>query len=329
MDIRIKRALVTGAHGFVGRHVARRLADAGWYIAGIGHGDWDAEEHRACGVVDWTSGDITPEALQGFDRIQLIVHCAGGASVAASLIDPHADFRRTVTTTADVLDFARRQSPPAAVVYPSSVAVHGVTSLDVISEDAPLRPVSPYGLHKKIAEDLCRFHAQHWDVPVAIVRLFSVYGRGLRKQLLWDACNKIAGDELVFFGTGDEARDWLHVDDAAALLIAAAGHVALDAPVVNGGTGTGTATRDVVRGLCRLLGHAAEPRFSGVSRPGDPPRYVADTARSRAWGWESQRSLEDGLDDYARWFRTLPQGQVRDRGLHTRAAQDATASDRR
>jgi UDP-glucose 4-epimerase len=281
------------------------LAHAGWYVAGIGHGDWGVEEPGAFGVVDWKRVDIVPESLQSFDRIQLIVHCAGGASVAASLIDPDADFRRTVTTTSSVLDFARRHSPPVPVVYPSSVAVHGVTPLEMVREDAPLQPVSPYGLHKKIAEDLCCFHAQNWHVPVAIVRLFSVYGPGLRKQLLWDACNKIAGGEFVFFGTGDETRDWLHVNDAAALLVAAARHVALDAPVVNGGTGTGTSTRDVIRALCRLLGQTAEPQFSGIPRPGDPPRYVADTARSRAWGWESQQSLEDGLSDYVRWFRTL------------------------
>jgi len=299
----IMKALVTGAHGFLGRHVARGLAEAGWRVTGIGHGDWPAATQRSFGLAAWRTADITAEALAGVGDVDLIVHCAGGGSVAASLADPPADFARTVQTTAAVLDFARRQARPPRIVYPSSPAVHGASAGGVMREDKARDPISPYGLHKKMAEDLCRFHAAQYGIPVAIVRLFSVYGAGLRKQLLWDACNKIAAGDAMFAGTGDEVRDWLHIDDAVALLLVAAEKAAPACPTVDGGTGIGTANRAVLQALCDLLDRGAAPSFSGASRAGDPPRYVADIAAARRWGWEPRRALADGLGLYVRWFK--------------------------
>jgi UDP-glucose 4-epimerase len=297
------QALVTGAVGFLGRHVARGLAAAGWRVAGVGHGDWDAAERRCFGVGDWRVGDVTADTLASFGDPDLIVHCAGGGSVAASLADPPADFARTVATTATVLDFARRRKRPPRIVYPSSPAVYGANAGSAAHTDAALAPISPYGLHKKMAEDLCRFHAAQYGLPVAIVRLFSVYGAGLRKQLLWDACSKIAGGRAVFAGTGDEVRDWLHIDDAVALLLLAADHATGDCPTVEGGTGIGTPNRAVLRSLCTLLERSTSPAFSGTARAGDPPRYVADIAAARRWGWEPRRALADGLALYAGWFK--------------------------
>jgi UDP-glucose 4-epimerase len=297
------KALVTGAHGFIGRHVARGLARVGWRVVGLGHGGWSEAEHRAYGIATWRAGDVSHETLNAIEPPDLIVHCAGSGSVAASVAEPYADFARTVATTAIVLDFARRQKREVRIVFPSSPAVYGATEFEAIPEDAPLKPVSPYGVHKRLAEDLCRFHAGQYGLPIAIVRLFSVYGSGLRKQLLWDACCKIARGDLAFFGTGDEVRDWLHIDDAVALLLVAAKHASPEAPTINGGTGIGTANRDVLAWVCSMLRRGAAPCFTGAARAGDPPRYVADITRARQWEWQPHRKLRDGLADYVRWFK--------------------------
>jgi UDP-glucose 4-epimerase len=298
-----RTALVTGAAGFIGRYVARRLAREGWSVVGIGHGAWAEEERSVHGVAAWHAGDVGPESLQALGDPDLIVHCAGSGSVAASIADPYADFVRTVATCAAVLDFARRRKRPPRIVYPSSPAVCAAAGEGAIAEDAAAAPISPYGEHKRLAEDLCRFHAAQYGIPVAIVRLFSVYGAGLRKQLLWDACTKIASGDPSFSGTGEEVRDWLHVDDAVALLLLAGERAAPACPVVNGGTGVGTANRSVLQALCDRLKPGASPCFSGAARAGDPPRYVADIGEARRWGWSPRRALAEGLADYVRWFR--------------------------
>jgi UDP-glucose 4-epimerase len=206
-------------------------------------------------------------------------------------------------TTLEVLEFLRTCSPASALVYPSSAAVYGRAASMPIREDAPLNPTSPYGVHKKAAEDLCRSYARSYGIRVAIVRLFSAYGAELRKQLLWDACRKgIAGDGS-FAGTGRETRDWIHADDVAALLIAAADHAGPEAVIVNGATGEEVAIDAVLGVLFDALGITDPPRFTGLSRPGDPARYAGDPSRAAAWGWSPTRTWADGVREYARWYR--------------------------
>jgi len=163
--------------------------------------------------------------------------------------------------------------------------------------------VSPYGVHKKIGEELCLSYARHFGESVVVVRLFSVYGAGLRKQLLWDASLKLSDSGNTFFGSGTETRDWLHVRDAASLLLAASSHAAPEAPVLNGGTGRGVAVGDLIGELFSCFGRTDTPRFSGVTRSGDPLHYVADMSRLREWDWRPRVPWREGVREYAAWFR--------------------------
>lgn len=293
--------LVTGAHGFIGRHVARRLAAQGDRVIGIGHGRWDA---AAAWGVEWVEGEVDLPTLAAHgEELALLVHCAGSGSVPASFADPAADFARTVDTTLAVVEFVRRHAPNARLVLPSSAAVYGRAERMPIAVDAPLAPLSPYGVHKRIAEELVRSHARHFGVRAAIVRLFSIYGVGLRKQLLWDACRKLSAGDATFGGDGGETRDWLHVEDAAALLIAAGNLASADCPAVNGGMGEGVPIRAVVEPLAALLA-APAPVFSGEARAGDPRDFVADVSGARALDWRPERDLATELAAYAAWFRS-------------------------
>lgn len=300
-------AFVTGAAGFIGRHVCMELARQGWRVSGMGYGDWTVEDRKAWGMAGaWRSEGVSPGALEALAQSEgepeILIHCAGGSSVAFSLAKPREDFEQTVTTTANVLEFARRRAGRLAIVYPSSAAVYGAATVGSLSEGMPPRPVSPYGVHKRMAEELCQSYAGHWNVPVAVVRLFSVYGAGLRKQLLWDACVKARTGEFVFSGSGEEVRDWIHVSDAAALLVLAAEKASPACPVVNGGTGAGRSVRNVLTCLGRLWRPVLVPRFSGEARRGDPPSYVADVSSLRAWGFRPAVDMDKALADYIRWF---------------------------
>jgi UDP-glucose 4-epimerase len=298
------QVLVTGANGFLGRHVARLFADKGHTVLGTGHGNWSQEEWESWGLSEWRCADVTLHELKRYARAPtILVHCAGGGSVPFSIEDPLSDFKRTVETTAHVLEYVRTVAPSCRIVYPSSASVYGSVKQLPIREDCGAAPISQYGVHKLMAEQLVASYARQFGTLASIVRLFSVYGRGLRKQLLWDACRKFAHGDNQFMGTGNEIRDWLHVEDATELLLAAAAHASPKCPIVNGGSGEGTSVRDV---LCHLgscfLQSTLRPTFSGAQRRGDPPSYIADIEASRSWGWLPKVRWKRGVEDYAAWW---------------------------
>jgi UDP-glucose 4-epimerase len=296
--------LVTGANGFLGRHVCRIAAQRGDHVIGIGHGDWAEETWRRWGLSAWHELDVTLASLVAHAGTpDLVIHCAGSSSVGFSLENPAQDFDRTVVTTVEVLEYMRTCTPKTALVYPSSAAVYGRAARLPIPEESLLAPISPYGVHKRVAEDLCRSYGQSFGVRVSIVRLFSAYGIELRKQLLWDACRKALAGDYRFNGNGRETRDWVNAEDIVRLLLIAGDYASPEAPIVNGASGDEVSIATILGDLFDALGANGKPEFTGVSRPGDPERYAGDPSRALAWGWAPRRPLQEGLREYADWFR--------------------------
>lgn len=303
---------ITGARGFIGRHLARHLSGAGNQVAGIGHGHWPQPDASQSGISHWLNADIDGASLtrlaERAGAPDCIYHLAGGSSVGASLAAPLEDFRRTAVSAAELLEWARANAAGARIVAVSSAAVYGDGHQGPIDEDAPVRPFSPYGFHKYAMEQLCRSYAQSAGAQVAIVRLFSIYGNGLAKQLLWDLCSRFEGGaaETVLGGSGEELRDWLHIDDVARLLEMAAAHASPDVTLVNGGRGEGLAVRTVAELVRSSWAGAGPVSFSGAGRPGDPFSLVAGTSRLGQWGFHPTVPAERGIADYVDWFRNRP-----------------------
>ncbi|HEY5219833.1 MAG TPA: NAD-dependent epimerase/dehydratase family protein [Gemmatimonadaceae bacterium] len=304
-------ALITGAHGFIGRHVARRLKSDGWVVVGVGHGAWTEQQYRAWGLDRWHEATIAVDLLSALGIVpDVIFHCAGTSTVTAALRDPRREFERTVGSTEEVLEAMRRFWPGSLLVYPSSGAVYGEAKTFPIPETEPVAPVSPYGTFKDQAEQLCRLYEGRFGVRSVILRIFSVYGAELRKQLLWDACRKFRSGDLSFQGTGREVRDWVHVDDLARLMNPLISRPdASGVQVINVGTGTGTAVADIVGMIADAVGGGRVACFSGQVRPGDPATYVADIARARAFGWHPSVPLTRGVTEYVQWFLASQAGR--------------------
>lgn len=307
-----KYYIVTGSAGFLGRHISRLLAQCGETVVGIGHDSWNSEDPYRWGISHWHAGHVNLENLETLaisasyiGRPQAIIHCAGGSNVGYSVSHPREDFLATVCSLLDVLEFSRLQSPITKIIYPSSAAVYGAFGPIPLQEDLPTIPISPYGIHKRIAEKLCISYGIHYNVPSVIVRFFSIYGSGLRKQLLWDACSKANSDDFNFFGSGEEKRDWIHVEDAANLLKLSLEHASTHSPIVNGATGHAVSTREILTQLGGLLTPPRNPRFSNAAKLGDPDSLLADISRIQAWGFKPNVPLHQGLADYVRWYQNF------------------------
>lgn len=285
---------VTGAGGFIGAHLCNVLRARGEKVVAFGR-------HEVAGALSAQSLEAAIKA-EGVPRA--VHHLAGGASVGLSLADPLVDFERSVASAAIVLDVVRRHAPDASVLLASSAAVYGAGHEGPIACGATLRPFSPYGHHKRMVEQLAQSFAESYGLRVRAVRLFSVYGEGLRKQLLFDLCRRLGQGEqdIVLGGTGRELRDWCHVDDVAAMLPRLLDKAGPGFSVVNGGGGAVACVGEVAEQVVTAWGGAQRIRFSGISRAGDPFSLVAapdPEERSAA----ARVPLADGIGRYVRWFK--------------------------
>jgi UDP-glucose 4-epimerase len=270
-------------------------------VIGVGHAvrpaPWLDEAHGG------TIAEPLLARLLQRTSIALIVHAAGGASVRRSWEDPGLDFRRSVESSQAVLSAVARHASGAIVVFPSSAAIYGAAA-GSLTETRSAAPISPYGVHKAMAETLFLSAERLWGIRCAVVRYFSVYGRGLRKQLLWDLTQKLQGnpETISLMGTGSELRDFLHVEDAAALAVAAASEAETRGTfVINGGTGCGTSVADLAGAVLRAAGAQSRLSFTGTVPPGDPPSLVADIRMQAAFAGRPRWTLEAGIRDYVEW----------------------------
>lgn len=281
--------LVTGAAGFLGRYACRQLVADGWDVIGVGRPQIEVPSGRFDDVLDESRPD-------------LIVHCAGPASVSNSVGEPLRDFQGSVSVLAGLLNALISLPRRPRVILLSSAAVYGQPTQLPTPEDAALRPVSPYGFHRVLCELVLREFNDIYGLPAAILRVFSAYGEGLKRQIFWDICSKaLRNDEVLLQGSGHESRDFIHARDVASAISIVASTAAFEGETYNVGSGVETPISELAARLLAALQVNRRITHSGSSRPGDPTNWCADIARVRALGFRPSIRLDEGLRAYASW----------------------------
>lgn len=296
-----KTVVVTGSNGFIGSHLVTALRGA-YTVVGISTGSANhpgqADIYHQMALPSPDLDDIFRQHRPAF-----CIHCAGPASVGMSMDHPSVDFQSGPVTLFQIADAIRKAKLDCTVVFPSSAAVYGNPEAIPVRESASLKPISPYGHHKLMGEHILKEFAQIYGIPYMALRIFSCYGAGLRKQLLWDVARKVEAGRLDLFGTGEETRDFIHVRDLAALMKLLLDQGARDV-VLNVGAGAQVPVRRIAELLATAMGRGdLRPSFSGSSRAGDPLRWEADVSRIRAFGFTPQVALEDGVAEYVKWYK--------------------------
>ena len=306
------RVLLTGGAGFIAGHLAEALVKNGAEVTLV---DRRTRPHpgslrRACRHIHALSvGSPSFGKLLAADGpYDYIFHLAARAYAAGSVVQPYADFTTNLVATVRLLEQLRALgSKTSSLVFASSAAVYGNPAKLPVEETDPTVPVSPYGVSKLAAERYVAVYARLYGLPAASLRLFSVYGPGQTKQVVYDLLVKLRAspNHLVVLGDGTQVRDLMYVGDVAQAFMVAAANGRTDGAVYNVASGVGTSTADLAREIVAVQEADAAISFTGATRPGDPERWVGSWAALGSLGWAPRHSLRDGLDATTHWFNTL------------------------
>lgn len=301
----MKKVLITGVAGFLGRQIARQFSKDGWSVIGV---DDLPPENAQLGIPFTYQRMKLPssalDVLLKAEQPDACIHAAGRASVPLSMEDPAADFRDNTVLTFEVLDALRRCAPRCRFIFLSSAAVYGNPKTLPVSESQHLAPLSPYGFHKRQCELIAQEFARIYAVPSLSVRIFSAYGPGLRRQVVWDICERlITTRALSLRGTGGESRDFIHAADVARALVLLAEKAPAEGEIYNLSTGRETTISELAAQLASVLEIPVTANFDGSVRLGDPLNWRADISKLTALGFTPSVTLEQGLKQVATWAR--------------------------
>ena len=154
-----------------------------------------------------------------------------------------------------------------------------------------------------MAEELCRYYYNSFGIKTLSLRIFSAYGVGQNKMLLWDLHQKIinSNGEITLFGTGNESRDFIHTEDIYQQLILAIENSRFDGETVNVANGKEVYIKDVVEIYKKHYPKSFTYRFNGEYRSGDPFNWCADISTMKNWGYKQEIKIDQGVRDYINW----------------------------
>jgi UDP-glucuronate 4-epimerase len=310
----VKRAVVTGAAGFIGSHLCERLVAEGYGVTGVdAFTEYYAREDKLAnlGVLEraprfaLVEDDLTTMDLASLlADAPLVFHLAAQPGVAPSFGEGFARYTSdNMLATQRVLEAAAAAKCPR-VVWASSSSVYGdAATYPCIERETPTAPRSPYGVTKRACEDLAAIYASGGLSTVGL-RYFTVYGPRQRPDMaMRKLCEALLdGATFPMFGDGSQSRDFTHVADAVDATFRA-GLAGDPAPVYNVGGGHEATLAEIVALLEDLSGETAllDRR---PDRVGDVKRTSADTTRAREdLGWQPTVALREGLHSQLEWVR--------------------------
>lgn len=302
------KCMVTGAAGFIGSHLCERLLRDGHDVVGldafIPYYPRAQKEDNLAGLrgqprFRFHELDLRHDALEAaLDGVDAVFHLAAMAGLVRSWTEFDLYASCNLTATQRLLDTMGRVPRKPRLVYASTSSVYGRFSTG--DESMPTRPISPYGVTKLAAENLCRAY-EEFGVPVVVLRYFSVYGPRQRPDMgYWKFIDALLRHEpITVYGDGQQNRGNTYIDDCVSATVAA-----LQAPIgetYNVGGGEAASVWDILGKLEAITGQKAILRHEPV-RPGDQRSTFADTAKlQRHLGWRATTSLDEGLARQVDW----------------------------
>lgn len=295
----MKVVWIVGCFGFIGSNLFDSLSIQN-KVFGVGRNNQKSDDANK--IVANISFDALNKLFYISGPPDVIIHCAGTGSVMASQDNPIKDKEDTVDSIDTVLSWIIQKNLSPSLCYLSSAAVYGVNG-NKCKTNTSVSPISIYGENKLNAENICQYYSKNYKLKINILRLFSVYGEGLRKQIFWDTCNKLyKRDNAVFFGDGNEIRDWIHIDDVSSCVIKIISHQRKNEGVCffNVATGKPATVKSLVQKLALALDFGGTASFNKIKSELNPAILYSDSLTYI--DTKNFISLDEGVKQYVAWY---------------------------
>ena len=317
----MKTILVTGGAGFIGsnfvHHIFKKypdyrilVLDLLTYAGSVDNLPIDFHSANSSGRIEFWYGDVQNASLVDnlVKRANVVVHFAAETHVTRSIFDNHHFFETDVLGTQVVSNAVLRADNVERFVHISTSEVYGTAEGELMDENHPLMPLSPYAAAKAGADRLVYSYWATYKLPAVIVRPFNNYGprQHLEKAVPRFITSCLLDEPLRVHGDGSAARDWICVRDTceAVDLIAHCDPALVLGEVINLGTGVSLSVADIARSVVKQMGKPESLITYVGDRPGQVFRHTADAAKAqRLLGWRPRVSFEQGLEETIGWYQ--------------------------
>jgi GDP-4-dehydro-6-deoxy-D-mannose reductase len=276
----MSKILVTGANGFIGSHLVKQLSKLSHEVI----------------VIELTpnAGDISKaDTWRKLPQVDVVMHLAARSFVPDSWNEPSGFMSTNVTGTQNVLEYCRKYNAPLVFV---SAYLYGIPQRLPIKETDPILSNNPYALSKYLAEQLCEFYANYWNLPITVIRPFNVYGFGQRPEFLIPEiifqvrlCKEIRIRDL------SPKRDYVYIDDLVDALIKSL-NISSGYNVLNIGSGMSYSVGELIDVIQKVAGTEIPVYSKQVTRKQEISDVYADIDKAKdLLDWMPLYNLADGI----------------------------------
>lgn len=302
------KILVTGGAGFIGSHIADALLREGHQVHVIDNLESGKKENLAPGVVfhELDIRDKQVHALFEKEQFEVMYHQAAQMDVRRSVADPEFDADVNVKGFLNLMEAGRKNGLKKVIFASTGGAIYGEPDYAPQDESHPLRPLSPYGITKRVTELYLNFYNLTHGINYVVLRYANVYGprqnpHGEAGVVAIFAERMLLGESCFINGTGKQTRDYVYVKDVVQANVLALNYEKCD--IFNVGTGIETDVITLFRHIKHYTGSPI-PETHAEAKAGEQMRSVVSTRKiEETLGWRRQYDLKIGLAETVGWFK--------------------------
>ena len=281
------KILITGINGYIGSNLKNFLKK---------------KNNKIFGIKSKTSVKDYNKLIRDKVKPDVIIHCAGSGLVGVNQISHYIHKKKNVDSTKQLIKFIKKLNINGSkIIFLSSQAVYGKINSKKISENNLTKPISAYGKTKLLAEkELKKINYNY----IIILRLFSIYGIGLRKQIIWDACCKFKKNNYFFRGNGLEKRDFLSIKDFNNLIKLIIMNKKPSTSIYNVGSGVGTQIKNLVDYIKVEFKIKNKINYTGNPNIIENQNYISSNDKiKKKFNWKCISKLKIEIKKYVKWFK--------------------------